>query len=174
METYSDVFHEQIVKKQKTPKDSLLKAGMISLAVLIVLATFSVPALRRFSMIATLIAMAAVFGAYYFSKGLNLEFEYSVTNNYLDISKIMNKSRRKEMYSIDCKNAIKMGKVELRDGNDISAKADKVVDVTSGTNKDNVYYIIFKSGEKKTKIYFEPNEDILAACKKAVPRVAQM
>jgi hypothetical protein len=42
------------------------------------------------------------------------------------------------------------------------------------TKKDNVYYIIFKKGEKIIKIYFEPNEDILQACKKAVPRVAQM
>jgi hypothetical protein len=174
MEVYNDIFHEQIVKKQKTAKDSLLKAGLIILAIIVVLATFMIPILRSLSIIATLIVMGAVWGAYYISKGLNVEFEYSVTNNYFDISKIMNKSRRKELYSIDCKNVIKMGKLEFNNGVDSSPKAEKIVDVTSGTNKDNVYYFIVKKEEKTMKIYFEPNEDILQACKKAVPRVAQM
>jgi hypothetical protein len=125
METYSDVFHEQIVKKQKTAKDSLLKMGIILAVIVIFLATLVIPVLRRFSFFAMIIVAGAIWGAYYFTKGLNLEFEYSVTNNYFDIAKIMNKSRRKEICSIDCKTVIKMSKLELRDGNDVSKKTDK-------------------------------------------------
>ena len=87
-------FHtEQLIKKQKSPIDYLLAAlillGTVVLWVLLLIF------LGRLLTIASLLILLIGWGAWKLIQGLDIEYEYELTNHYLDIDKIMGRARRK-------------------------------------------------------------------------------
>ena len=96
-----DVFVEKIVKKKKTAYDYISTLGLIILGVAAVLVLAVVPVAQDFIII---IAAATVWGLYLFVKYNNVEFEYSVVNEDIDIDKIMGQSKRKRLFSASCRD----------------------------------------------------------------------
>ena len=89
-----DFYTEQLIKKQADSKDTLKKAGLIVLTVLSVLLVFAIPVGIIFPVV-MIVVDVLVFS------NMNVEYEYVFVNGDLDIDKIMNKSRRKRMFSVD-------------------------------------------------------------------------
>ena len=103
-----DKFAEQLVKKQDSTKDTMKRACVIVLAV-----TITVVALVLVAMgfaLAIVLPVCAIWGAWYFLKMLNVEYEYSCTNGVLDIDKILGQSKRKQLLSVEVKNFTVYGK----------------------------------------------------------------
>ena len=103
-----DKFAEQLVKKQDSTKDTMKRACVIILAVTITVISL-VMVVMGFAL-AIILPVCAVWGAWYFLKMLNIEYEYSCTNGILDIDKIMGQSKRKQLLSIEVKNFTVYGK----------------------------------------------------------------
>ena len=91
-----DVFFEQIIPIKKTGKTVALFLGIWVLAAL--LSAFVFVLLGSFSLI---FIFGIGYGTYILSSKLNVEYEYIITNGILDIDKIINKSSRKRMISVD-------------------------------------------------------------------------
>lgn len=165
-----DIFNEQIIKKTKSPIDVLL-------LMLLFLAGFTVGALLIFfglvaapTFIFTFVILACV--VFYFtiklSANLNVEYEYSVTNNLFDVDKIVAKSRRKRLVSVDIKTIDDIGAYSADRFN--GRKFDLTVNAVGNPTHEGLLYVVTRHPTKgKTLIVFEPNEKIINAIKKSLP-----
>ena len=89
-----DFYTEQLVKRQKASSTTLIKAILIILTVLSVVLIFMIP----FGIIGPVIMIAL---DVFLFRSMDVEYEYLFVNGSLDIDKIMAKSRRKNMFSME-------------------------------------------------------------------------
>lgn len=163
-----DVFIEKLVKKQKTSKDILFSIGVVVAALIIVFGVIPlIPIVKNF-----LIFFLFLFSylAYYLIRSRNIEFEYSLTNNELDVDKIIDQKRRKHVISVDCRDFEVMAKVNSdKLTEDIKAIKNRIEAVSSMSSPD-VYFAVFENGGVKTLLFFEPNEKMIETIGRYIPR----
>lgn len=153
-----DIFKEQLIKREKNRKDDLIK-------VIIAAVSFALSLLALFhfgigggAVVILVIAMIASYLIY----NMNIEYEYAVTNDEIDIDRIYNKSRRKRVFSGSCADFEVMAHID--DNEHLAKYKDlKTVDFSSGGIYGNTYVFIADYKGKKSKIIIEPNDDILNA-----------
>ena len=106
-----DVFIERMVKKKFDTKDILIIVGIV-LAVMVLMPILLLLSMQYgLFMIGLLAAAGLVFGGYKLLTMRMLEYEYSLTNGYISIDKIMNRSSRKRMTAFECSSAEDIGAV---------------------------------------------------------------
>lgn len=156
-----DFYTEQLIKKQTDAKDILKKVGLIALTVLSVLLVFVIP-------VGIILPVVMIVIDVLMFRNLNVEYEYVFVNGDLDIDKIMNKARRKRMFSVDADQMELLapaGAVEL-----MQYKKIKTYDYTSGKENAEIYVLIASNKGEKCKILFEPNETIVEGFFVKAPR----
>ena len=94
-----DFYTEQLIKKQADSKDTLKKVGLIALTVVSVLLVFVIP-------VGIILPVVMIVIDVLMFRNLNVEYEYVFVNGDLDIDKIMNKARRKRMFSVDVREKL--------------------------------------------------------------------
>ena len=158
-------FREQIVKKKPGWRDWAIRAGLIlGVAVIFAVTFLFIP------FVWVLISVAAMFGAYYLSTQLNVEYEYSVVADDLTIDAIYNRGRRKN------KLRCAIGDIELMarplDPNHISVLSTVPLwkDFSSGDSPDGLYAFIFSLKGQRLLVHFEPNDAILTGIESHIPR----
>jgi hypothetical protein len=157
------VFVEQLVKRRKGPKEWAIRIAVIFAALAVCAAAFIF--LGAFALVAPI---AAGFGVYYILASLNVEYEYCLTNDELDIDCIYNKARRKRKYSCSIRNAEIFCRADDQTSLARFTRAKRVKDFSSGAGKPNTYAFIINDA----KIIIEPDERFLEAVKKYLtPRV---
>ena len=160
----SDLYSEFLVKKEPTPKDALVKYGMIALTVLLALAgLFMMPLL--------LIAAVAVgIASYFIVPRTDLEFEYLFVNGELDIDMIMAKSKRKKAKSIslaetDLNAPLKSSRMDYYNSN----TQMKTLDYSSGNPEHKRLAVITRDKGQVYRIVIEPNDEMTLAIKNYGP-----
>ena len=151
-----DFYTEQLVKRQKASSTTLIKAILIILTVLSVVLIFMIP----FGIIGPVIMIAL---DVFLFRSMDVEYEYLFVNGSLDIDKIMAKSRRKNMFSMEMTDLEMMapsGSPELRPYQGL-----KGTDYSSG-----IYELIVVNNGEKKKIIFEPNKTVCEGLKMLAPR----
>ena len=113
-----DVFIEQIVKKKWNNKDYLKIAGIIIGGIVLFFVLNYVGLMLGFQiwmMLFTIITAGIVFLMWYLISNMRVEFEYSVTNGYVVIDKIVSRRRRKRMITFESRDveAMQIYKPEL-------------------------------------------------------------
>ena len=93
----NDFYTEQLVKRQTTAKDVAVKAFLVALAIVSVLAVFLFPLAILVPVVAIIIVVALM-------RRMNVEYEYLYVNGDLDIDKIINRSKRKRVFSTPISN----------------------------------------------------------------------
>lgn len=167
----SDLYSEVIVKKKKTAKDTLCKAGLI---ILTVLAVFSA-LIGLLGLISLLILVAVGVLDYFIWPTLDVEYEYLYVNGELDVDKIMSKQKRKRVYSCDLKKLELMApsnshELDYQKNN----KNIQVLDFSSMDENAKTYTAIIP-GEKGTQmLIFEPNETMVKDLKNKKPREVKL
>ncbi|AEV70355.1 DUF6106 family protein [Acetivibrio clariflavus] len=153
-----DIFVERIVSKKKGPKEYLKALGIVLIAFLVsmVVTAYFFP-----DGIVVIAYVGIVYAAKHFIGNLNVEYEYSLTNGDLDIDKIINKKKRKPLYSTTCKDIEQMAKVSSSQYNESIAKAPLIIKAVSSMDSPNVYYAVINSSGRKVTLYFEPDEKML-------------
>lgn len=157
----SDFYTEQLIKKQPNGKDTLKKAALISIAIVSVLVVFIFP-------LGLLIPIVVIALVYYLLTRLDVEYEYLYVNGDLDIDKIMHKSRRKRVFSVNVKEMELLapeGDARLNE-----YRNAKVIDLSSGPNTDGRYVLVSGKKGEMTKMIFEPNETIIEGMFLMAPR----
>lgn len=142
-------------------------ATVLSLGVLVV--AISSPVIMQFSVF---IMAIFYFGAWWISKKLCVEYEYIVTNDELDVDRIIAKNTRKRLLTVSVKKFEEFGIAddEILKKKDPSIKV--ILDASIGKDSFNRYYAIFynKKGEKMLLV-FNPTGKMLDLFKIYNPRV---
>ena len=108
-----DVFMERMVKKKFESTDALVLLGIIVAMVVVVFIGFIVGfVLMPMPMITFLVVIGAGFGGYKLLTMRLLEYEYSLTNGYVAVDKIMNRASRKRMTAFECSSAEDIGEYQ--------------------------------------------------------------
>ena len=156
-----DFYTEQLVKRQKASSTTLIKAILIILTVLSVVLIFMIP----FGIIGPVIMIAL---DVFLFRSMDVEYEYLFVNGSLDIDKIMAKSRRKNMFSMEMTDLEMMapsGSPELRPYQGL-----KGTDYSSGMPGADTYELIVVNNGEKKKIIFEPNKAVCEGLKMLAQR----
>lgn len=162
-----DVFNEQLVEKKGTLKDNLLKAAIIVGALLLIFICSFVKFLMAFLLP---IAVVVIFGAGFLMKRLNVEYEYVFTSGELDIDKIFNRNKRKRFINIDIRKIEIMAPIDSKEHQRELSNYEKITDCSSGVKNNNTYAAMLVRNGKREKLIIEPNEKMLKAFKKYIPR----
>lgn len=159
-----DVFKEQLVKTKATNKD---KAQIVIISIAAVL--LSIVSFIFAGLIAPLIILGIVWGCIYLTSFFKKEYEYSLTNNELDIDIIYNKERRKKLLDIDLKKMDIMASIKDDRHKEALERAQKTIDVSDAEYTQNTYAIIYAKQGTLTKVLISPNEEMLNLMYKQAP-----
>lgn len=160
----NDIFNEQLVKKEPNPKDMMKKVGIIFAAIVVLVLVF-----LMLPVILLPVILVEFFVVAFLLKRTNVEYEYILTNNDLDIDKIYNKVSRKKGLNIDVKRFIIVAPVNKKEYEAELSKYDKVLDYSSGIVKENTYGVMYTQDGKRLKLIIEPNEKMLKAIRMYCP-----
>ncbi len=161
-----DIFVEQIVKKESTGKTMALKIAIITgvVAICVVAICFAV-----IIPLTLLLAAGAVYLGYFLVTGLNIEYEYIVTNGEIDIDKIIAKRKRKRLITVKADSFEKFGlyeDAELIENGVVIVRAD-------GISYDNApkYYADFAhQNYGQVRLVFSPEEKVIDTIKPYLKR----
>ncbi len=160
-----DIFCEYMVKRKKQAVDYVLMAILIIVAVF-----FSYIALGMMQIFKsfTLLVIAAVwYGAFYLIKRKDIEYEYTLTNNILDIDRIFAKKTRRRITSIDIAKVDYIRPAEERDYEKNPELLDHYL-CESRESESNYVLVIARDG-KVHRVFFTPNDKIKTNLKKLNP-----
>jgi len=157
-----DIFVEKLVKKKLDGNDMLIIGGSIALAVVVISAIILFLGPYGASLI---LCLAVVYLTYMVISSRRIEYEYAFTNGELDIDKIVNKRKRENLISANCREF------------EIFAKADSEMAVSSLDSEDIYVFVAKKKideDEDRTKskrvlVFFEPNEKMLKSIRLMIP-----
>ena len=160
-----DTFFEQIVPKKTGIKEKSLLVLIWILACLISFVLLVV--VGRLLAFGILLAALAFYGAYRLSQRFFIEFEYIVTNNTLDIDKIIAKSSRKRICSVEIPNVTEIKKLNgilppLTNGETRVVSCD--------TDNKDAYILTVSGDNKRTTIIMAPNDRIKEGIVKSLPK----
>ena len=120
----------------------------------------AIPALAFLSAVSFILFAGIIFGVYYLNSQLRKEYEYIFTNGELDIDCVINRNKRKRMFSQDLRSAELVVNANNKDHtHDFDGCA--VLDYSSGKLLPNTFYVLTVYKGKKSKIIIEPNEMML-------------
>ncbi len=166
-----DFFKEQLVSKEFTKQDKIKKFVMIIGSAVIIILLWdiisSVAYLNQDYFYSLMILLVIFVGIVIFItirliSNLAKEYEYAYTSGNLDIDAIMNKSKRKRVFSGYAEEFEIMAHID-----DIQHLAMydslKTKDFSSGIKKENTYIFVAVYKGKKRKFVIEPCDEILKA-----------
>lgn len=166
-------FHaEQLIIKRKTAMEYLL-AIVISFVTVILWVFFFMINAYIFNA-AFLLIFGVGWGAWKLIQMLNIEYEYTLINHYLDIDKIIGKARRKSIVSIDFRQIEQCASVDDTSFKN-TAGIVKTYDLSGNPDAAGRVFVDFILGEKgKVRVIFRPNDTIKDILKKANPKMVRL
>lgn len=165
-----NVYLEQMVKREGTAMDWLKRIGMIVAGLLL-----SGVALVILGSFFAIVFVVVVWMIWILWRRLDKEYEYIYTDGHLDIDCVYHRSTRRSMVSIDCREFEIVAPAEAAEHQRLfEKKYDKVLDAGRGGVRENTYIAICNRDGNTLKMYFEPNDRILEAMKKYIPRKMEL
>ncbi len=151
-----DIFCEYIVKHKNTAVDLLIPTGGYIAATIL---TFIIMLFSQYLFGLGFLLIAAVwYGAFILMRSRYVEYEYILTNNEMDIDKIMAKKRRKRVITVNFKHIEICAKVDDPVySSQYANKPEKIYDFT-GNSEYDVYFVDFHGQDKRTRILFHPTD----------------
>lgn len=160
-----DNYCEQLVEKRKTGAD-IAKMILVSVVLILGASAFMFGAIYFGIMVLVIFAVGLLGLAVWLVSGMNVEYEYIVTNNELDIDKIIGRRKRKRMITVDLGKAEDFGGYPPTEDID----ADTTVHATTGFEKNAHYLLVQHNEYGAVKVIFNPNEKMREAIAQQVPK----
>ncbi len=164
-----EIFKEYIVEKKKEPIDTAISAGIVVAALVVTYILMQVMFLNMqfFAGIGLLLIVGCWYLVVRLIRNRNIEYEYILTNHELDIDKIIARSTRKRITTIDLYKI--EGCASIKDSGYENTNK-KIKNYAGDIKGDRVYYVdIFEEAEP-VRILFQPSSGILEAMKQVNPR----
>jgi hypothetical protein len=159
-----DIFHEQIVKK---PSSALRMLAVVGIVLgFLVLAAGAFIFLGAFPPMNMIVVGLFLWLGWHLSTGLSIEYEYILTNNDLDIDKIIAKRKRKRLISIKMETLTDFAPLT-----EANRDAGSRTLISCAGNEFATYIADFKHDKLgDCRLVFSPTEEMLAEIKKVLPR----
>jgi hypothetical protein len=156
-----DIFKEQLVKRRPNIKTAVAKAALVSAAIFLMMFVLLIEALNLFF---PLLWAVIIFGTYFLFRRLNIEYEYMLTNNELDIDIIYGKSRRKRIFTASVRDFEAFRKVGTPEMEHSFSGATARADYSGGPGGHiALHEFLIPHGGKRMRIIFEPNDELLSS-----------
>lgn len=162
-----DIFVEQIVRHKKSSSDYTkqtvaLLGGVVAVLAMVYISLYLIGFLGVVGMILSLAAIAGIiYGTIRIITSFNVEYEYILTNGELDVDKIIAKSDRKRLVTVDVKGFTAFGRVTQ---NVLDADYSTRIYAFSDYAAPDACYAVFEKPDMgKTLLIFNPND---AFCRK--------
>ena len=160
MNTYHDVFVEQLIRRERPGGEFLFRCGAV-LAGLILIALAYLLAGPFFPFFFALIIILEFFAFVYTVK----EFEYSFTSGDVDVDMIQGRRRRRTQMSFSCKTVTIMAPCQGHEG-ELQGEFTRTVDASiSKKAPDRWFLITQREDASRELLILSPNERLLAAFK---------
>ncbi|MDR1755006.1 MAG: DUF6106 family protein, partial [Eubacterium sp.] len=158
-----DNFVEYIIKRKPSAFDIALKILIVAIGS--VLAVFFLYLTVYMSGLMLLGACGSIYIMTFLFKNMSVEYEYIITNNEMDIDKIMGQSKRKRLCTLKLSSINGFGPYVP----EIIQEVNTTVDAGDGLGV-NLWYLYFDHDKHgKSLLLISPNDKILFAINKAVP-----
>ena len=155
-------YRELIVPRlDSKARSAAVLAGGIALTLLIVLLAMMT------SKLLILLAIAAGIGTWYLWTTQRVEYEYIISGDQLDITKILAESRRKPMITVSVRDFKAFGRLTEMPA---AAPAQTVVLACSAQDETAFCADLDRTEHGQTRIVFMPNDDILYYLSQHMPR----
>ena len=168
-----DSFFEHLVKKKFDFKDFyIVLIIVLGAGLLLIVALFLGLILDFFGTFWLLVVFGIIYLAYVLIANRSVEYEYTLTNDELDIDKIRHRKRRKRMISVKCKAFDVLASMnDPAHNQEIKNKEiQKVIVAASSPYSEKAYFAVFTKDGVLTLLVFEPTEKMLNAMKTFNPR----
>ena len=180
-----DNYFEHMVKHKKETKATVCVVGIYALAAILTLVMLVLIygvalalAGNQIGQFAFSIGFVLIAFMWYlailFTKRFNVEYEYIMTNNFMDIDKIMSKSQRKRVASFDFSEIEICANIKDDAHNDAYKRENsniKVMDLTGDMSNGGVYFVDFNSEGTRTRVLFQPTSRMIEAARRYNPRL---
>lgn len=172
-----DIFHEFIVKKKNTAKDYLLVVGIFAAALVLTMVLFTLSMMIKG---AGGIGLVLIFALWWGVKVLvgmrSVEYEYILTNNELDVDKIMGRRGRKRLLTVNFREIDRCASIhDEKYSYEYNNSANRsVLNYAGDMEAQRVYFVDFSKDAAPTRLIFQPNERILQGLKQANPRLVEI
>ena len=167
-----DIFVEQIVKKAQNGKDTAKKVLIVvSMCLLAAILAFVMMFIPAFSGIALLLLLGVMYGGYYLITGVDVEYEYIVTNGEIDIDKIIAKRKRSRLITGKVSSFEAFGKYENAPDIDSSVTIVNAVGTSlSGEETEEWYADFTHASAGKVRLIISAEEKVVEAIRPFLPR----
>lgn len=162
-----DTFFEQIIKKNKGAKEwTIILATVLGGLVLLFAAWLFV---GQFFIIAL---AGVIYGAYLLITAQNMEYEYCVTNGDIDVDQIIARRKRRRLVSVAGR---KIEALQPFDATTPVGKYQRYVMVAPSLQAEGLWYFTYNSKKNgHTFVVFQPDERVLRAFYRGLPKLVQM
>lgn len=187
-----DLFLEHLVQKKRTVVDNIrticvVTGGVILtfvlLALMFILATSyssadggGSGARQIIFTLGLLLIVALWYLIIYLLNSFKIEYEYIVTNNEIDIDKVLAKKGRKHLITIDIHNATIMARTDDAENNQAyknPPEGVKVLNYSAMSDTGFTYFIDCNVEDKRTIVLFQPTQKMVEALWKYNPRAVK-
>lgn len=162
-----DVHVEQLIKLKKNATVILTQIFLFGLALSLGIIAWMILVRYAQGSLAFPITVGLLFLAYRIATKLNLEFEYTITNEFIDIDKIVAKRKRFKVVATSCRHFEEFGK--YRPGLYSDAAYAKQIIAYDPARNDVWYFVIEHKKLGKTMVLFTPSDKVLEAMKPYLP-----
>ena len=160
-----DIYCEYMVKRKKQKIDYVLEAVLVVIAIYFSLIAFAM--MQLFKSFTLLVIAAIWYGAIYLIRRKNIEYEYTLTNNILDIDRIFAQKSRKRITSIDIAKIDYIRPVEQQDYEKSPELSDHYI--CECKESKNTYVMVFARDGKVHRVFFTPNDKMKKGFKQLNP-----
>lgn len=150
-----DRFSEQLLKKESTGRDMFIR-GLYIAAAIILLAGAAFLFLYV-GIVSLALAGGIIWGVMWLLQGTSIEYEYIVTNDDLDIDKIIGKRKRKRLVTVSLKTVQEIAEYRK----DTTIDADVTVMAHDETGTDMWYLCADTDKYGKLAVIFNPDRNTL-------------
>ncbi len=172
-----DICYEYMVKKEKNALDWVKIAGItvLALALSVICAILFLSLDSLFTGVILVLFVGVWWGYIQLVRGLNIEYEYTITNNELDIDVIKGKTRRKHITTINLKKADFVGdrdNAATREAMSASGEPSKKYTFAADEKAGRVFVtdVISKKDNSKIRVYFSVDEKLAEYIRLANPK----
>ncbi len=150
-----DRFSEQLIKKEATGKDMFIRGLDIAAALAIIAALIF--AFAFIGIVSLAVIAAVIWGLVWLLQGTSVEYEYIVTNDDLDIDKIIGRRKRKRLITVSLKTVTEIGEYKT----DTALDSSVTVMAHDETGIDMWYLYADTQKYGKLALVFNPDSNTL-------------
>ena len=159
-----DTYSEQLVSRASTGADKAKKILISTGAILLSTVLMWLSIVFAFYSLIFLVFGVLGLGVYLVSN-MDIEYEYIITNDEMDVDKIIGRRKRKRMITLDLGSAEDFAPYPAAE----DIKVDVTVHASTGYENDAHYLLVQDNNYGKVMLIFNPNEKTREAIMQEVP-----